>query len=225
MAEIYLVRHGQASLGSHNYDQLSANGIQQAQWLGQYFRQQQLSFDHVISGTLSRHRQTVQGIAQGLQQPIECVEELIGINEFDFQQISHRFVEHHPEQALNKEASPRDFFRLLKKALYAWSENDFDHGDLESWQQFNQRVSDALTHVKRQHHGKKVLMVSSGGVIASMVAQTLNAGAASVIELNLQTKNTGLSQFIFNRKHLRLSSFNNTPHLDAPERKQQRTFA
>ena len=38
MTTIYLVRHGQASFGKSNYDELSENGEAQAKLLGQYFK-------------------------------------------------------------------------------------------------------------------------------------------------------------------------------------------
>ncbi|VAV98863.1 hypothetical protein MNBD_ALPHA02-2245, partial [hydrothermal vent metagenome] len=37
MAEIYLIRHGQASFHSDNYDKLSDLGRLQSRYLGQYF--------------------------------------------------------------------------------------------------------------------------------------------------------------------------------------------
>ena len=37
LAELTLVRHGQASFGAANYDQLSDLGMQQSRWLGEYF--------------------------------------------------------------------------------------------------------------------------------------------------------------------------------------------
>ncbi|PCI45804.1 MAG: histidine phosphatase family protein, partial [Alphaproteobacteria bacterium] len=37
MAEIYLVRHGQASFNTDDYDRLSDRGRQQSEYLGQYF--------------------------------------------------------------------------------------------------------------------------------------------------------------------------------------------
>jgi broad specificity phosphatase PhoE len=225
MAEIYLVRHGQASLGSDNYDQLSKLGQQQAQWLGEYFKQQNIVFDRIVSGTLKRHQQTVEGIGQGLEQTFDNIEQLTEVNEFDFHHLSQKYVEQHPAQALRQDASSRDFFRLLKKALYAWSADEIEGPLNETWQQFNHRVAAAIKHLKTQHHGQRVLLVSSGGVIANLVTQTLKADASSVIELNLQTKNTGLSHFVFNEKSLRLTSFNNTPHLDSPQRRQFITFA
>ena len=42
MGIIYFVRHGQASLGAQNYDQLSDLGYAQAEQLGLYFQQQQI---------------------------------------------------------------------------------------------------------------------------------------------------------------------------------------
>jgi len=57
MAELYLVRHGQASFGADNYDQLSLLGKQQGQLLGEYFAERKIVFDHVLVGTMNRPRQ------------------------------------------------------------------------------------------------------------------------------------------------------------------------
>jgi broad specificity phosphatase PhoE len=45
MGNIYLVRHGQASFGAENYDQLSTLGQQQSQRLGEYFAQKGIQFE------------------------------------------------------------------------------------------------------------------------------------------------------------------------------------
>ncbi|NBT74061.1 MAG: histidine phosphatase family protein, partial [Betaproteobacteria bacterium] len=65
MGTLYLVRHGQASFGAQNYDQLSERGRQQSVQLGNYWRQRGLTFDAILTGTLQRHLQTWQGIAEG----------------------------------------------------------------------------------------------------------------------------------------------------------------
>ena len=65
MGTLYLVRHGQASFGAEDYDQLSALGRQQAVRLGEHWRTRGLGFDAVITGTLRRHTQTLEGIAEG----------------------------------------------------------------------------------------------------------------------------------------------------------------
>ncbi|HAD08992.1 MAG TPA: histidine phosphatase, partial [Porticoccaceae bacterium] len=59
MSEIYFVRHGQASLGAKNYDKLSDLGWQQARWLGEHFRDQDLNFDRIVVGDMRRHRETL----------------------------------------------------------------------------------------------------------------------------------------------------------------------
>ncbi|WP_197469525.1 phosphoglycerate mutase family protein, partial [Oleiphilus sp. HI0125] len=60
MSKIYLIRHGQASLGKENYDELSSKGEQQAKILNRYFRELSISPDLVITGDMKRHQQTAQ---------------------------------------------------------------------------------------------------------------------------------------------------------------------
>ena len=60
MTTIYLIRHGQASFGAANYDQLSNKGEQQATLLGQYFAKILKEQPYVYAGTMQRHQQTAQ---------------------------------------------------------------------------------------------------------------------------------------------------------------------
>ena len=65
MAEIILVRHGQANSTAKteaDYDRLSDLGHQQARWLGERISQTNGHFERVISGTLRRQRETAEGI-------------------------------------------------------------------------------------------------------------------------------------------------------------------
>ncbi|MFW2176611.1 MULTISPECIES: histidine phosphatase family protein [unclassified Moraxella] len=59
MKLITLVRHGQASFGAENYDQLSPKGIAQTQWLGDSFRQSGRQVDAVISGEMARQQDSL----------------------------------------------------------------------------------------------------------------------------------------------------------------------
>ena len=52
MGTLYLVRHGQASFGADDYDQLSPLGLQQAQRLGAHWLAHGQRFDTVLMGTL-----------------------------------------------------------------------------------------------------------------------------------------------------------------------------
>eukprot|EP01041_Mallomonas_annulata_P036707 gene36707-59856_t len=65
MGNLYLVRHGQASFGAADYDNLSELGHRQSVRLGEYFAHKGLQFEAVMVGTLRRHAQTWAGIAKG----------------------------------------------------------------------------------------------------------------------------------------------------------------
>ena len=51
MGTLYLVRHGQASFGADDYDQLSELGHRQSVRLGEYFAERDIRFDGLIAGT------------------------------------------------------------------------------------------------------------------------------------------------------------------------------
>jgi broad specificity phosphatase PhoE len=59
-----------------------------------------------------------------------------------------------------------------------------------------------------------VLIVSSGGPIAAIVANALQAPAASAVEMNLRIRNSSLTEFSSTPKRHHLVSFNALPHLD-----------
>ena len=59
MGTLYLVRHGQASFGAADYDQLSDLGTRQCRELGRWFRERGVVFEAVLRGTLRRHEQSL----------------------------------------------------------------------------------------------------------------------------------------------------------------------
>jgi broad specificity phosphatase PhoE len=62
-----------------------------------------------------------------------------------------------------------------------------------------------------------VLIVSSGGPIATAVGHVLGTPAETIIELNLRIRNTAVTEFVFTPKRHMLLSYNGIPHLDAKE--------
>ena len=223
MAELYLVRHGQASLGADDYDSLSPVGEQQGIWLGEYFAQRDITFDRVMSGTLCRYAQTVDAIWQGLGAPPFTTEIHPGLDEYDFHALFRALGDEHAGLAQRATRSPRDFFKALREVLQLWAEGALDGCAPETWQAFQQRVADARGAI--QHgDGQRVLVVSSGGVIAALTQQILQAPAATAIALNMQIRNSSVSHYFFNRDTLHLSSFNGIGHLDDPERRAFQTY-
>lgn len=225
MSEIYFVRHGQASFGSSNYDQLSELGHEQSRLLGEYFRERDIQFDRIITGDMVRHRETAEGIRLGMglapQAEFETFPEL---NEYDFHSVLNCYVTQFPDQALPEKPEVADFFRRLKKGINLWSRGELKGDMPETWACFEQRLNSIRQHVMERYAGERVLAVSSGGAIAMLVRQLLEAPEAAMMELNLQTRNTALIHCRFNQRAMRLSSFNNLPHLERPDRESMITY-
>jgi len=223
MAELYLVRHGQASFGAANYDQLSERGEQQSLWLGEYFARQDIVFDRVICGTLRRHEQTVDGILRGMGLSGANCEQHAGLNEYDFHGLFAALGDDFPELTRMASGSMRDHYRALKQVLHLWSEDKIRGPLPETWAAFQQRVAEARAAIQAGG-GQRVLTVSSGGPIAVTAQQVLAAPSASAIALNLQIRNSSISQYFFNADSFQLATFNGIPHLDTPERRDHQTY-
>ncbi len=218
MAELYLIRHGQASFGTDDYDRLSLLGEQQSRWLGEYFAARGETFHRVYCGTLQRQRATVRAIGEGLGTTL-ATEEHAGFNEYDFGALVERYRE-----LADAEAPPLDdhtaYYRLLKRTLIAWSAGELDGGPCETWEAFRDRAAQAIARLQRDAAtGERVLVVSSGGPIAAMLGAVLELADTHAIELNLQLYNTSVSRLFFNDRRMVLAGFNAVPHLDTPARR------
>lgn len=117
-----------------------------------------------------------------------------------------------------------DFYRLLKRALALWQQDTLPGQLPKSWEAFRQRTTAAMRDIQMAS-ARRTLVVSSGGPISVITAQVLEAPAHTMIELNLQIRNTALTQFFANPNAIRLLSFNAVPHLDHPERFNAITYA
>jgi broad specificity phosphatase PhoE len=223
MGTLYLVRHGQASFGADDYDQLSDLGHRQSVRLGEWFAHQGIRFDGLIAGTLKRHKQTLAGILQGMAQAGEHLD-WDGLNEYDSEAVIAAI---HP-QRLDKPTSPelyRHHFRLLRDGLAQWMAGVVSPRGMPAYRDWAAGVAAALDHVRANHYGQKVLVVSSGGPISTAVGQVLGTSPETTIELNLRMRNTSVTEFAFTPKRHMLVTFNTLPHLDAPELRDWITYA
>lgn len=225
MSEVYFVRHGQASFGSSNYDQLSETGHRQARLLGDYFRERGMQFDHILTGDMVRHRETAEGICAGLGLVDPAFEVFPQLNEFDFHAILSAYTAQFPEELMPEKPSVADFFKRLRKGIILWSKAELEGELPETWAAFEERIAFMKNDLMARCAGKRVLAISSGGAIAMLVRQLLGAPCETMVELNLQTRNTGLIQCVFNQRSMRLSTFNSVPHLDHPQHQSLITYA
>lgn len=216
MAELYLVRHGQASFGADNYDQLSLLGQKQGQILGEYFAEREIAFDHVLVGTMNRHRQTAEAIFQGSAE-VDGLKEHQGLNEYDFVALIDGLGNEHRELQLLAKKSKKDFYKVLRQVLLLWMEDRIEGPIPETWAQFQQRVADAKNYIQGLK-GQRILAVSSGGVMAAIAQQTLDAPKEKVISLNLQINNCSFCRYFFNADSFHLATFNSVPYFDRADR-------
>ena len=215
MGTLYLVRHGQASFGAENYDQLSPVGHQQAVRLGQFWRERGQRFDAVITGTLQRHVQTLGGIVEGLGSAPEALR-LPGLNEYD----SHALIAAIHPQPLGPADTPeryRAHFRILCDALAQWMAGVISPQGMPSWDEFAGGVRTVLDKVRHDHAGQNVLLVSSGGPISTAVGEVLGTAPEVTIALNMRIRNSAVTEFSISPKRLMLQTFNTLPHLNGLE--------
>ena len=226
MGTLYLVRHGQASFGEDDYDRLSPLGHRQAQRLGEYLRQrferEGVQIDTVLMGSLRRHRETWEGMAQGAGWS-HTPEVWPGLNEYDSEALIEAI---HPEP-LAKPDTPelyRHHFRLLREAIKAWMDGRTQPRGMPRYADFVAGIEAALDHVRQNCPGN-ALIVSSGGPISTAVGRVLGTPPETTIELNLRIRNTALSEFAFTPKRHMLVTYNTLPHLDSTEHQGWVTFA
>jgi broad specificity phosphatase PhoE len=223
MGTLYLVRHGQASFGADDYDKLSELGHRQSIRLGEWFAERGVHFDALIAGTLRRHKETLAGILEGMNRAGEHLA-WEGLNEYDSEAV---IATVHPHK-LEKPTTPemyRHHFRLLRDGLAQWMAGTTSPRGMPSYSDFVSGVSGALDHVRGNHFGKNVLVVSSGGPIATAVGHVLGVAPETTIELNLRIRNTAVTEFAFTPKRHMLVCFNAVPHLDAAPHREWVTYA
>jgi broad specificity phosphatase PhoE len=215
MGTLYLIRHGQASFGAEDYDNLSELGHRQSVRLGEYLAGKGLKFDALLVGTLKRHAQTLAGIQEGMKTSSKALL-WPGLNEYD----SHAVISAIQPEPLQKPDTPelyRNHFRVLRNALTHWMNGKSQPLGMPSYPDFQKGVTSALDHVSAQHGARNdanVLIVSSGGPISTAVGHILGTMPEMTIELNLRIRNTSITEFNFNPKRHTLVTYNTLPHLD-----------
>jgi broad specificity phosphatase PhoE len=220
MAELVLVRHAQASFGAADYDRLSELGWRQARWLGEHFAQRGASFDRVVRGSLRRHAETLAGIGQGMGEPVDAGEDP-RLNEYDSAALLRA---HARGGQVPQGGDRREHFRMLREAMYAWTDGTLSGSAHEPFSEFRGRVLAALGEI-RSGKAQRVLVVSSGGPIATILAEVLGMPRRGVVDLNLQTRNTGITELQSGASRIQCVSFNNVPHLDRPDRAGALTYS
>lgn len=235
MSELILVRHGQASFGAESYDKLSDKGVEQVKILSQHWQALGERFDHIYSGTLLRQRETAQELLPLVEGETTASVQLTGFNEYNGDPLIRAHLRDMREAGdLSGPAQwpiqdERLFQKIFEKATARWIVDDLDPrddiADFERWSDFKARVYAALDEVMARHgSGSRVIVSTSGGVIAMALQRVLNFPDDQVIATNWMVRNSAVSRIIYGRGKLSLTQFNNLAHLETPEKQQLITF-
>lgn len=212
MGEVVLVRHGQANSAAtteEDYDRLSDLGHKQAAWLGEWMKAHDTSFDVVMSGTLRRQVETLAGMGYA-DAPRDA-----RLNEIAYYDLTAEMKDVFGIERL----SPDDFVDHFPATLQAWKEGKIQ--GQETWDAFNARIAGVFEMA--QQPGKRVLCVTSGGVIATAVAQLLDLDIPKMARIALPILNTSVHRVHVTEHGPFLATYNSTPHLDYADRVGDRT--
>jgi broad specificity phosphatase PhoE len=221
---LLLVRHGQASFGKKDYDALSELGHEQSRVLGRALAARNVVPDLVVRGELRRHRETAEGIVEGLGRDVP-IDVDAGWDEFDFLHVVRVHKPLYRSRTLMmadlaRGGRPREAFqKVFEDATTRWTGGAYATEYHESFEAFSTRVDDALRRAADRvaAHGT-VMVVSSGGPIG-LAASHLLAGDTSLWgNLNKVAVNTGVTKVISGRSGLSLSSYNEHTHLEGDRR-------
>ncbi|SMX44369.1 histidine phosphatase family protein [Octadecabacter ascidiaceicola] len=213
MGELFLVRHGQANSGATteaDYDRLSDLGHTQATLLGNWMRTHEAPFDLVLSGTMRRHRET----ADGMGYPPALFDERL--NEMEYFALARDMQVHHD---IDPPVTTEDFVTHMPQTLAAWEQATIN--GVEPFATFESRINDALAEAAKP--GKRVLCVTSGGVISMVMRGALGLDTHQMAHILLPIFNSSLHRFRIRPEGTFLSAFNAIPHLDPPELSDHRT--
>ncbi len=225
MSMMYLIRHGQASFGTENYDRLSPRGIRQAQILGRHLAGIGFLPDAVYTGTMIRQRHTadeVRACYEKLGQVLPDPVVMAGLDEFDSTAIiMSQFPEMQKvdpslaDELLKMYTDKDSFKKVFEGAMLRWVKGDKDNGTVESWASFMQRVAGALTGImKEQGNGKNIFVYTSGGPIAASLQHFLSITPEAAIRLNWQVVNTSYTKYMYNGERVTMAGFNCISHLE-----------
>ena len=224
MPQIHLVRHGQASFHADDYDCLSPLGERQSRLLGEWFGRCGRAVQALHRGTLKRHRQTAEGLVEGLPAPLRPAAEPgvdAGFDEFDHEAMMLALK---PELAtpgamkawLAQQPHPkRAFQQLFAQGMGRWMSGAHDADYTESWPAFRERcVAALLRAAAAAGEADTVVIVTSGGPISAICQQVLALNDDSTARVCFGLANSGVTRLAWTGERLHLAQLNSTAHLE-----------
>ena len=215
MSVLLLMRHGQAQFGAAHYDDLSELGRRQAIATGLHFARAGTAFDEVQIGPKRRHAATAAGVLgelTGAPAPITVP----ALDEFAEADEILRAAE--PLCGLSRgemSALPRsEQLRHYDATIAAWMEQRVQLEGRPTAAAFRAGIADWLREVvARPARSRRLLVVTSAGVIAAAVAEVLEMPVERMSQFTRVLRNASLTEIAFSAGRVSLMSFNCAGHL------------
>lgn len=211
MGLILLVRHAQASWGSADYDQLSDLGHRQCAELGAHLARTGVRPTRLVGGSLRRHRQTAEAVGSAAGWESELLVDP-GWDEYDHVQLLETYgaVRGVPEVPQGR----AELDRWIDAAVARWAGGEHDSDYPVTFAAFRTAVAASMAWaVADVGSGETVVVLTSGGPIAWVVASLLGGEVDAWSRLHPVTVNTAVSKVTVGSRGRTLVSFNEHGHL------------
>jgi broad specificity phosphatase PhoE len=204
MPVVYLVRHGQASFGSDDYDVLSDLGRRQAALAGAELARRDLGPAVVVSGSLVRQQDTAGIVAQALG--VEEVTTDARFDEFDAHSAVDAWL---GGSGATDGLTSAQFQVHLDEVMAHWAQTS-DPGWVSFVDGAWAALSDVVVGLPR---GAVGVVATSAGVTAALAGRALGGGAATVIAMNRVSVNASITMLVSGSRGVSLVTFNEHAHL------------
>jgi len=234
MSELIVVRHGQASFLTEDYDRLSDLGREQSRRLGCFWAREGIPPTRMIVGPRKRHQQSAEAIAAGLADAgVRCpdLEYDTRLDEFDWDSLLAYADGTLTTADVHLAALKEGFYgasdvmvrrraiqHYMEAVTHVWAAGAFHEEGIESWGGFCARVETAVrAHTEGASRGSRIALITSGGVAAAIAGVVLDLAPNKTVDLIWTLRNGALVEYLFSGGRFSLSAYNNAPHL--PERR------
>lgn len=218
MPSVLLIRHAQASFGAEDYDVLSEHGHAQVRALVAGLRARGQRVTRVVCGDLRRQRDTAEPCAEAYGVTVQIDPRW---NEYTDRDILTHHAEiptgldHHSGDAA---LDSRQFQVILNDALRGWITAGADSATDETWPAFCDRGAGALRDLAAAlGSGEVGIAVSSGGLIAALVARAMGLPDEATITLNHVAINAAITKLTVGRAGVSVISLNEHGHLESAQ--------
>ena len=225
MGNLYMIRHGQASFGSENYDRLSETGHRQARILAEHLLAIDLVPDALYAGDMERQKDTAGALVRlGRERgkPLPGLQVETAFNEYSSRQIILSYAEDLAEEEPSfAQDQNGDYLnipaleRLLEKVLLRWLNGGNGKPGITTWEQFRERVASGLKRVIADNgRGRTILLFTSGGPISAVLQTAMGLSNEETLRTAWRIANGSVTKFLYNGDRISLASFNETAHLN-----------